>query len=719
MVKFTSFSKFAFGTLLIVFVISLAGISTFAADSQDVNDLDINSLLDQIVLSASKHAETLEEAPANVFVVDRKMIDSYGLLSVGDALSLVPGFYVTDDYSLSQIGVRGASAFGDWNSRVMVLIDGRPTGEQYAGSNSIDNVGLDMDNIERIEVIKGPSSSLYGSNAFFGLINIITIKPDEDELVASGLYVSGTDTKGSSVRLFRRFSNDLSILATGSFSDVGGSDLFFEEFSNPADSSLLALDADGYNQFYEDAASFTGGFARNANTRKNWSTHSQINWREFYMTVHLSSMNTGIAHSMWGSLFNRPENQFKERRHFVDLGYHGEMSESVNLSARIAYDYYTWSDHVLYNYSTWEVNPAYLPGPVWMDLEYNRAVSSEVKLQVDFSETNTAIFGAEVQLQKVRHESGETDESGTNILFNYIPAENIEHNGQIYNAYIQDEHRLSANAKLVGGLHFNYYSYTTGKVMPKMAFIWQPYKNSTYKLIASRGFRSPTFYEITYDDGEMYMANADLEPELIASYDIMTTHTFPYGFSLALSGNYSRMTNLILQTVVDTLDPGHPGGNYLDEISQYRNAGGMESQSVEVSLQRDPIYGVGAFANITYQELHSINEEPKVEPFNSPHWLTAAGLSYHNPHNQFSVSGRLNYMSSRRLWNGAWLGELITADINVTAKNLWRLLNVNVGVTNLLDRDNRVPISYDYAPSTNIQRPGRSVYFKLQTSAGW
>jgi outer membrane receptor for ferrienterochelin and colicins len=158
--------------LLVIGLLCTSLTPTFAQDSKDIADLSLDSLLDNIVVAASKHEETLEESPANVFIVSQAMIDNYGCQTIGEALALVPGIYVTDDYSLAQIGVRGISTFGDWNSHVMLLIDGRSTSEQYGGTSNLEESGLSLDNIERIEVIKGPASSLYGSNVIYGLIDL-------------------------------------------------------------------------------------------------------------------------------------------------------------------------------------------------------------------------------------------------------------------------------------------------------------------------------------------------------------------------------------------------------------------------------------------------------------------------------------------------------------------------------------------------------------------
>lgn len=705
--------------VLMVMLIAAFATTVLAKHVNDISDVDLDGLLDNIVYSASKHSETLEESPANVFIITREMMDNYGCQNIGEALSMAPGIYITDDYSLSQIGVRGVSNFGDWNMHVLVLVNGRPINEKYAGTSSIDVPGIDIENLKQIEVVKGPASTLYGTNAFFGIINLITDQPTENGMTLGSTYYTGTDSKSTNFRFFHRVNKDLSIFSTASYVDRNGNKLFFDEFSDFTDGSLWQLDAEGYNQYYVDSLAFTGGFAEDKNSLENFSSHNQIEWKNFYMTLHYGAMNTGVAHSMWGSIFNNEKNQFKERNHFADVGYIGSLSEKVNIDTRFSYNYYTWSDYVLYNYASWDVNPDYLPGPIWQDFEYNQSWSSEVRFHIDFNKDNKLILGGEAQFHNIRQESGETDVSGENILVHYLPEDVREYDGQIYNLYGQTENRLSDRVKFVGGLHYNYYSFTTGRVTPKGALIYNPFHKGTFKLIASQGFRSPSFYEVTYDDTQFYLSNSDLEPELITSYEAIYSHQLPYGISVDVAGNYSQITDLILQTVIDTTDPGHPGGSYLDEVVQFQNGGEMNTTSFEFGIKSQPVYRLSGFANVTYQKLSIKDNQQESTPFNSPRWLGNFGLNYQLIPQRLSVSTRIQYISARSLWDHSSLGANNLVDINFGFKKVYGLFNGSLGIKNLFDENLRAAMGYDFAPTTSIKRPGRSVFLNLSMSTSW
>jgi len=127
------------------------------------------------VYGASKYEQKMTEAPSSVSIVTAAEIKKYGYRTLADILRSIRGFFVTYDRNYSYVGVRGFNRPGDYNSRVLLLIDGHRLNDNiydssYVGTEFI----LDVDLIDRVEIIRGPSSSIYGANAFFSVINVIT-----------------------------------------------------------------------------------------------------------------------------------------------------------------------------------------------------------------------------------------------------------------------------------------------------------------------------------------------------------------------------------------------------------------------------------------------------------------------------------------------------------------------------------------------------------------
>ena len=155
------------------------------ADTGNLKDLSLEELMDvqvRTVYSASKRTQTLAEAPASVTIITADEIRKYGYRTLADILQSVRGFFVTYDRNYDYLGVRGFGRTGDYNSRVLLMVDGHRINDNVYDSAAIGTEFiLDVDLIDRVEIVRGPASALYGSNAFFGVINVITRQRDGPE----------------------------------------------------------------------------------------------------------------------------------------------------------------------------------------------------------------------------------------------------------------------------------------------------------------------------------------------------------------------------------------------------------------------------------------------------------------------------------------------------------------------------------------------------------
>ena len=174
-VRFAQSAATSWLTLLL-----LAANSVAQQAPKDLGEASLEELSNIQVYSASKHMQSTHDAPSSVTVITANEIQKYGYRTLADILESVRGFYITNDRDYSFVGVRGFGRLGDSNNRILVLIDGNRIndnvfGEPYLGTEFL----VDVDLIERVEIIRGPSSSLYGADAFFAVINVITRKPPQ------------------------------------------------------------------------------------------------------------------------------------------------------------------------------------------------------------------------------------------------------------------------------------------------------------------------------------------------------------------------------------------------------------------------------------------------------------------------------------------------------------------------------------------------------------
>jgi iron complex outermembrane receptor protein len=220
------------------------------------------------VYGASKYQQKVTEAPSSVTIVTSDEIKKYGYRSLADILQSVNGFFVTNDRNYSFLGVRGFNRPGDYNSRVLLLVDGHRLNDNMYDQAAIGaDAPLDVDLIDRVEIIRGPSSSLYGANAFFGVINVLTKRGRDIKGAEVSTEAGSYDSYKGRFTYGDRFQNGLELLISGSFFDSAGHDrLFYKEFNEPATNNGVARDVDGeryYHLFTRSSltdVTFQGGY---------------------------------------------------------------------------------------------------------------------------------------------------------------------------------------------------------------------------------------------------------------------------------------------------------------------------------------------------------------------------------------------------------------------------------------------------------------------------
>jgi len=149
-------------------------------DKQAVDDLDLVKLLNVEVSTATKTSESLADAPAVITVVTDEDIHRWGYRSVGEVLSHCVGFYIVDDHILPNAGVRGMTGgLGAESGVIKVMIDGRSVAYRTTSGNWLGVELVPLESVKQIEIIRGPASALYGADAFLGVVNIITVPPDQ------------------------------------------------------------------------------------------------------------------------------------------------------------------------------------------------------------------------------------------------------------------------------------------------------------------------------------------------------------------------------------------------------------------------------------------------------------------------------------------------------------------------------------------------------------
>src|SRR5258705_2500354 len=271
--------------------------------TRDLTELTIEQLLDVRVEAAALHPQALEDAPASVTVLTAQDLRKYGYRTLGEALASVRGFYGTYDRSYHTVGVRGFNLPGDYATRFLIMVNGHNMADHIFDSMLWFGVDfpIEMSLVKQIEIIRGPSSALYGNNGIFATINIVTKLPAEagpPTLIASA---GSFGEKKTQLTVAEPLGKHANLLISGSiFNNSGESPLFFPQFDTPATNRGQALRMDG---------------------EKGYHFFSNLVWRNWSITGVLSDRNK-IQPISWGpTIFNDRGTRLMESAGYVDAVY--------------------------------------------------------------------------------------------------------------------------------------------------------------------------------------------------------------------------------------------------------------------------------------------------------------------------------------------------------------------------------------------------------------
>jgi outer membrane cobalamin receptor len=304
---------------------STAGGAQRARSSTDLSSLSLEELQElQVVTGASRYEQKASDAPASVSIVTADDIERYGYRTIGEILASVRGFYTTYDRNYTYLGVRGFSRAGDYNSRILLLVDGHRSNENIFSQGLIGTEGpIDVELIDRVEIIRGPISSLYGTGAFFGIVNVITRQGKDiggTRLTGSGASFS-TRSAQITCGAVSRAGADLVLGASAYWS--GGQELFFKEFNDPATNNGLTRNDD--DKYYRLFAKLSRGHFR-------------------LEAVH-SSREKRIPTASFGQLFNDTRSQATDERSSLELKYERPLERLGTVTGKVSLDrYYYFAD---------------------------------------------------------------------------------------------------------------------------------------------------------------------------------------------------------------------------------------------------------------------------------------------------------------------------------------------------------------------------------------
>jgi iron complex outermembrane receptor protein len=620
--------------LFLVLVLSALAPHRLGAQSAppppDVMDMSLEELMKvdiDSVSTASGYKQKVNVAPASITIITAEEIQRYGYQTLADILRNVPGFYVTNDRNYSYLGIRGFGRPGDYNSRVLLLVDGHRTNDNIFDQALIGaEFPVDIDLIDRVEVIRGPNSSLYVASAFLAVINVITKTARKQEGLTAAGEVGSYGTYKSRVTYGHQYADGLGVLLSGTYYDSAGpSRLFFPDFNSPATNNGIAQNADSDSSHQIFTSLTYGGFRLEG----AWG------WRD-----------KQIPTASFGTVFNDPNERTVDSRGYVDLAYDHKFGSDWGFTAKLYYDGYHYGG--LYPYSSASGGSTIIQNK---DVANGQWWGAQFAVSKTVSERQTIILGAQYE------DNFEQAQSNFNVQ-PYLQYFSSRPTSELGGVYVQDEIHLRPYLTLDVGLRYDDYSTFGGTTNPRVALIYQPFKKTTVKVLYAQSFRPPNAYELYYA-GLGEEGNTHLLPERARSMEIAVEQYLAGGVRLVMSGYYYPIRNLISQEI-DSVN-----GNIV-----YQNALRADLRGVEASLKKQMRSGIESGISLSVQHSNQLGSQTTLT--NSPHLLSQANLSVPLFRNKVFASADANYVSRRLTAAGNYAGAYFLPNFTLLSRTFRR-----------------------------------------------
>jgi iron complex outermembrane receptor protein len=618
-----------------------------------------------LVEAATLHKQTLEEAPASITIISSKDIQTYGFRTLGEALASVRGFYMTYDRAYHYAGLRGFSLPGDYNTRFLVMLNGHYLTENIYSSNNFfgQDFGLDMDMVERIEIVRGPSSALYGSNGIFATINVVTRSPVQARTMRVGAETGSYGEKKVTLSSGASLGHSANLLVSASVFNNGGQSLYFPEFDRRATNFGRAVGVDG---------------------ERGYHLFAELIWHNWAFTGYLGSREKQVPTGWYNTIFNDRGNKILDQRGFFEAAYSHDLSPARKVRWRIYYDQYRYRGR--YDYGLGDAIQDY------RDLGAGDWVGSQLAYDFAIPHVGVLTVGGEMNadIRALQQYYGVSP-----VSVGVLSADNPDFS---YGLFAQQQWRLSPAWNVYLGARFDDSKNHTHFVSPRVALVYQASGKSSYKLLYGRAFRNPNAYEMYYTDGATQVANLGLRPENANTFEASAERRFTKNL-IGLATVYHYQLGELIEATTNT-------AGWL----QYQNTGSTKANGVEVELAGKFWAGIETAASVALQR--ATNPQNHLFLPDSPGCATKIRGAIPLLKNKLRAATALEYLSAQRTYSYAQVPAFWLTNVTLSTRNLHPDFNLQFGVRNLLN------VTYFYPAGVGltqdqIRADGRSVFVKL------
>jgi len=623
----------------------------------DLTTLPLEALLSSEVIAASRFPQQAREAPSAVSIITAREIREHGWHTLAEALAGVRGVLVANDRAYSYLGPRGLLRPSDYNTHVLILLDGvRLNDNVYTQGPLGAEFPLDMEGVERIEYVPGPGASIYGNNAFLGVVNVIT----RDAAAQSGFDAS-VEAGNAGWRRAR----------VGMAGADAGRDWLV---------SLSHSRRDGISPYSDGLVSN----AIDLDGEKNTRLYARLSLGELKISALLAKRDKTDPTAPYDTLLGDPRSRISDQHGHLSLAWQAELKAGM-------------TGDFLADYGDTRFRGDY-PGDrtaASNDLKRDTTVGRWLNLQARLTDRRLAdhklVWGAEWQQDLEKHQRGENVTTATPYL-------DSNPSGHLAGLYIQDEWRLASNWLLNLGARYDHHSSVGGAFNPRLGLIQRATPRTTLKYLAGTAYRAPNAYELYYhDNGDSQKVNpAGLQPERIRTLEFVAEHETASDWLLTGTLFQYRIHAPITQIE----DPA-------DGLLMFANQDTLESSGI--GLQAERRWKSGGHFRFSVSRQRSRDDQGNRVSL-SPDLLAKATASL--PLGGWNLGLECQYVGPRQDSAGGEIAGYSVTHLNLIAPRLASRGELSLRIRNVFDRHYSDPAGDEHTQAA-ITQEGRSIEARL------
>lgn len=634
-----------------------------AVDHTDLASMPLEALMQVKVRTASLFSQSVADAPAAVVVLTAADIKAFGWRTLADALGSLPGLYTTYDRTYSYLGARGFQRPGDYNSRFLLLIDGMRVNDSVYDQAPIgDDFPVDMDLVERIEYVPGPGSAIYGSNALFGVVNVVTRK--------------GSDFKGAQVATSVGSFGEKRARATYGWHGSSGADLVL---------SATSYDRSGQSLYYPefDTPDQNNGVAQNLDYDRAQQLFAKFAYKGFRISAGYGNRTKGVPTAPYDAVFNAPQST-ADTHSFIDATYSRALTSGLEIASEVYWQRYDYSSVGTYG------------NPPIANVDGDKAIwyGADIHATLTYIPRNKLVVGISAMRDARRNQFNYNTDPYQLVL-------DDRRNSNSVGVYAEDEIQLPWRITLNAGLRVDRETVSGTSASPRLALNYKPTDADTFKLIYGLAYRAPNAYELYYTvpapGGQS--GNASLRAEHITTTEFVYDRAFGENAHATISLFRYDVRNLI----TETLDPSG------SDNFRFENVNRVEARGVEIAYEQDIASVAKIRASYSWQLAHDGDTGAALQ--NSPRHLGKLNVTVPLFHDAARVGTELRCVSARLALAGSAAGYCL-ANVSVGSQRLVPHADVSFSVYNLTDQRYADPAGPNFTQNS-IPQQSRTFLLKL------